>query len=188
MERIHDDEPFERQWDDCHECRHLRLEGPDEREYTLVPADGGGWTAWSAALLRLVRRMAGQPTQALVVTQPALTGRYVQALVGHGTAFVEASSNDHLEGDSRLTADHEELLRLLAWEWPEIDGDDPDVHPSNWSLPIVRGDWEFVAEMLSATLIGVFGFSQYLPITVRTFLCDSPCRACSWPDETVSST
>jgi hypothetical protein len=51
-----------------------------------------------------------------------------------------------------------------------------------------QDDRRLLAEMLSATLIGVFGFSQYLPITVRTFLCDSPCRACSWPDETVSST
>jgi len=187
MERIHDDEPFELEWlDDCHECRHLRLEGPDAREYTVVPADGGGWTPWSAALLRLLRRIAGQPTQALIVTQEALTHRYVQALIGHGIAHVEASSNVYLHGDSRLTADHEELLALLGWQPPTSDHDDPNARPANWSLPLVHGDWTTTAEVVSATLIGVFGFSQYLPITVRTFLADTPCKPCSWPDATIS--
>ena len=171
--------------DECAECRHLWLEGTDPCEYTLTPADGGGWSAWSAALLRLVQRLAKQPTQAMIITQDVLTRRYVQVLIGHGIAHAEASSNIYLSGDSRLLPDHEELLELVGWLPPASDHDDPDDMPANWSWPLVQDDWSSLTEVICATIIGIFGFSEHLPITIRTFQCDAPCKACSWPDQSV---
>lgn len=188
MSWFDDDNPYatEQRPEECRDCRHLRLEGPGEREFVVAPINGGGWPEWSFALLRLLQRMSAQPTQALIITQDSLTSRYVQVLIGHGIAHVEASSNVYLEGSSLLEAEHEELLTLLGWQPPGADRDDPDRLPANWSLPLVRGDWAMVTELLSATVIGVFGFSEFLPTTIRTFLCDSPCKACSWPDESMS--
>ena len=167
----------------CIECRQLVLDGPDEQTFVVAPADGGGWQAWGVALLRLIQRIGHQPTQALIITQDHTTRRYVQALIGHGLAHAEASSNVYLHGASRLTPDHEELLGLIGWMPPARDHDDPDELPANWSLPLVRGDWATLTETLLATIIGVFGFSEHFPVQVRTFGCDHPCRACSWPDE-----
>ncbi len=171
--------------DECPECRHLWLEGADPCEYTLTPADGGGWSAWSAALLRLVQRLAKQPTQAVIIAQDVLTDRYVQFQIGHGIAHVEASSNVYLTGHSRLSDDHEQLLGLAGWRPPRLETDDPDDMPANWSLPLVRADWSSMTEVICATIIGIFGFSEHLPITIRTFQCDAPCKACSWPDQSV---
>jgi len=55
--------------------------------------------------------------------------------------------------------------------------------PSNWTLPLVRGDWGYLVEMLTATMIGIFQFSEHLPVDVHSFVADSPCAACSWGDE-----
>ena len=167
----------------CVACRQLVLDGPDEQVFLIAPADGGGWHAWSAALLRFIQRIGNGPTQALIVSQEPLTERYVQGLIGHGIAEVQASSNVYLQGESRLTPDHEELLTLLGWAAPALDHDDPDEMPANWSRPRIHGDWLEFVELLVATVVGVFGFDEHVPVTVRTFGCDQPCRACSWPDD-----
>lgn len=167
---------------DCAECRHLRLEADDAHAFEVVPADGGGWRMWSKALLRLVRRMGDQPTQAIVISQEPFTQRYVQAIIGHGIARVQASSNVYLTGMHRLTAEHEQVLALLGWLPPTADADDPDEYPANWSLPLVYRTWDDMVEVIAATLIGVFGFTEHLPVSVITFGCVHPCRTCSWPD------
>ncbi len=168
--------------DDCPVCRQLRLEGPDERTYVVAPSDGGGWTLWSGALLRLFRRIGSQPTQAVIIDQPMLFDRYVQVLVGHGIAHAEASSNVYLAGASKLSADAEQTLAKLGWRAPEADHDDPDEMPANWYVSSIRGDWQYLVELLVATM-GLLGFDEHLPIQVRTFAAENPCRACSWPDE-----
>jgi hypothetical protein len=104
-------------------------------------------------------------------------------MLGHGIAHAEASSNVYLEGDSVLNDEHEELLHMLAWQRPSLDHDEPEQMPANWSLPLIHGEWAYLVEMLKAVIIGVFGFSEHLPIEVRTFGVDAPCRACFWPDE-----
>jgi hypothetical protein len=172
-----------REFDDwCHECEHLRLEGPDPQESVVRPVDGGGWQAWTEALLRLLHRIGGQPTQCIVISQDVVTQRSVQALIGHGTALVQASSNVYLTGSSRLQPAHEELLTLLGWQPPHASSDDPEELPANWSLPLIRGDWTTMTEIVASTLISVFGFTEYLPVAVRTFPAVSPCKACSWPE------
>lgn len=169
--------------DACPVCRQLRLEGPPDRSFVVEPASGGGWGTWSAALLRLIRRIGSDPTQALIIDQPACGDRYVQALIGHGIAHAEASSNVYLGEESRLSDDEEGALRELGWQAPDRDYDDPDEMPANWYLPLIHGDWQYLTEMLVATAVGVFGFDECRPVVVRTFLAENPCRVCSWPDE-----
>jgi hypothetical protein len=102
----------------------------------------------------------------------------VQILIGHRMAHAEASSNVYLDGDARLTSEHEVLLERIGWRRPGRDVDDPDELPANWSLPLVMGDWDALVEVLLATLAGVFGFAENAPVEVRTFQVDNPCRAC----------
>jgi hypothetical protein len=161
-------------------CEQLRFEGPDTHTFEVVPADGGGWSMWSAALLRLFRRVGHEPTQAIIITQPLLTDRYVQVLIGHGLAQAEVGSNVYLTGESRLSVEEEELLTLLGWQAPTADGDAPDELSANWTLPLVHGDWQHLTEMFATTMIGILGFSEPLPIEVITFGADHPCRECSW--------
>ena len=167
----------------CPTCRQLRKSvARYSTDYTVTPSVGGGWMQWSGALLRLLQRTGSEPTRALLIEQPSRTERYVQMLVGHDVAHVEASSNVYLEGPSRLSGVEERLLTLLGWTAPKADGDDPDDLPANWSLPIVRGDWANLVETITATIVGIFGFSEQLPVEMRLFLADHPCRACSWAD------
>ncbi len=169
--------------DDCPTCEQLLLEGPDPQTFDVAPADGGGWSMWSAALLRLLRRVGSEPTRVIIITQPLLNDRYVQVLIGHGIAHAEVGSNVYLMGDSRLSADQEELLTLLGWQPPTSDVDDSDDMPANWTLPLVRGDWGHLTEMFASTIIGILGFSEHLPVEVHSFGADHPCRDCSWSDE-----
>lgn len=32
-------------------------------------------------------------------------------------------------------------------------------------------------------MVGILGFEAQLPVEVRSFGADNPCRECSWPDE-----
>jgi len=168
---------------ECSTCEQLRLEGPDTHTFEVVPADGGGWSMWSAALLRLLQRVGYEPTRVIIITQPLLTDRYVQVLVGHGIAQAEVGSNVYLMGESRLSADQEELLALLGWQAPISEVDVPGGMPANWTLPRVHGDWQHLTEMFASTMIGILGFSEHLPVEVRAFGADSPCRDCSWTDQ-----
>lgn len=169
--------------DACPHCRQLRSEGRPAQHFLVTPASGGGWATWSAAFLRLLRRMGPEPTQAVIVGQPDSGHRYVQVLIGHGIAHAEASSNVYLEGDSRLSDEQEQLLRELGWLAPDRDYDDADEMPANWYLPRIHGDWQYLTEMLVATMVGVFGFDEGLPVKVRSFAATDPCRDCSWSDE-----
>lgn len=166
----------------CTECRHLRLEADDARAFEVAPVDIGGWRMWSKALLRMVRRMGDQLTQAIVISQEPFTQRYLQAVVGHGIARVEASSNASLQGMHRLTDDHHQLLVLLGWRPPTDESLDPRDGPGSWSLPLVHRTWDDMVDVISATTIGVFGFSEHLPVSVITFGSVHPCRTCSWPE------
>lgn len=169
--------------DECSTCARLRLFGPDTHTFEVVPADGGGWSMWSAALLRLLQRVGSEPTRVMIITQPLLNDRYVQALVGHGFAHAEVGSNVYLMGESRLSADQEELLTLLGWQAPTSDVDDEAGMPANWTLPRVRGDWQYLTEVFASTMIGILGFSEHLPVEVSAFGADHPCRDCSWSEE-----
>lgn len=177
---------------ECSTCRQLRAEGPDELRFVVAPADGGGWQPWSAALLRLLERIGHQPTQVMIISQPLLNDRYVQTLIGHGFAYAEVGSNVFLTGKSRLSADHEELLTLLGWLSPDSDTDTGPDAPgemlANWRLPLVDGDWLSLVEMFVGTMVGILGFAEQLPVEVRSFGAENPCRECSWPAATASKT
>jgi hypothetical protein len=167
----------------CPVCRQMRRSADRYRaEYVVTPADGGGWMQWSAALLRLLERTGNEPTRALIIEQPGRTQRYVQMLFGHGTAHVEASSNVYLEGSSRLSGVEERLLSLLGWTAPQSTVDRTDEMPANWMLPLAHGDWVNVVETITATIVGIFGFSEQLPVEMFVFLADRPCNSCSWGD------
>ncbi len=166
----------------CATCRQLRRNKADATVYTVAPADGGGWPAWSGALLRLFERIGSQPTRAIIMSQPDLNERYVQAQIGHGIAHTEVGSNVYMTGNSRLTTEHEAFLTRLGWLPPSSDRDDPNEMPANWYLPLIHGDWPFLVDMI-VTAVHVVGFVEPLPIEVRTFQCDNPCRDCSWPPE-----
>ena len=83
-------------------CAAERLR-TEERTYSIAPQAGGGWTSWSGAFTRFLVRFATLPTHCFVITQ-APNQRYVQLMLGHGHACVEASSNEYLQGDFRLGA------------------------------------------------------------------------------------
>ncbi len=167
----------------CAVCRQLLLEGAAPYAYSVTPSEGGGWQVWSAALVRLFQRMGTQPTQAVIITQPDRNDRYAQAQIGHGIAHAEVSSNVYLMAESRLTADREALLVELGWLAPALDNDDPNEMPANWYLPLIRGDWQYLVQMILTAMVGVLGFDDQLPVEVRTFQCDNPCRDCSWPPD-----
>ncbi|MGE0305024.1 MAG: hypothetical protein AB7N61_12320 [Acidimicrobiia bacterium] len=162
----------------CPVCDQLRPEGPDAVDFSVAPAAGGGWHEWAAALERLLRSIGHNPTQCLLITQDSVTDRYVQMLIGHGQAHAEASSNVYLQGVSRLTADHEDLLARLGWMAPARAYDDRSGMPANWVLPLVEGNWADMVEVVLATVAGVFGFDQNQPVEIRTFMADHPCKEC----------
>lgn len=145
--------------------------------YTVTPAAGGGWPAWTAALTRLLVRFTFAPAHCIVVTQEP-NQRYVQLMVGHGHAHVEASSNTYLAGDFRLDSTEERALAALGFEPPA--GDPDKTSPDNWWFDADRADPEHIAGLLTATMIGVMGFDVGAPLTVETFGADSPCNACFW--------
>jgi hypothetical protein len=163
---------------DCSVCMQLRLEGARPVDFEVAPAAGGGWPRWGAALTRLFTRVGHNPTQALIVEQPSCTSRYVQLLIGHGQAHAEAASNVYLKDDSRLSAEQEELLARIGWRAPACDFDDREEMPANWTLPLVSGDWQGLAQMVLATIAGVFVFDERQGVKVVTFQADHPCIEC----------
>lgn len=105
-----------------------------------------------------------------------MTQRYVELLIGHGKAYVEASSNGYLLGEHRLSAADEELLVAIGWIAPKTDVDDPERFAANWTLPLVVGDWDALVEVLLAAITCVFGFDEQVPVEMRSFPADHPCR------------
>lgn len=177
------DDDFEDAADDCTVCRQLHDEGYDATDYKVIPAKGGGWQKWSEALLRYVIKMGTEPTQAVIISQPHLSQRYVQFQIGHGIAHAEVGSNVYMMGDARLTAADEQALVELGWQPPESDEDDEDEMPANWTLRLIRGDWSYLTQMLLAAMVGVLGFREDALVEMKTFTCDHPCRDCSWPSD-----
>lgn len=168
---------------ECTPCAVIRAARIPDQTYVVTPHDGGGWQVWCAALLRLLRKVGHGPTLAMIISQPDIGNRYVQVLIGHGIAHPEASSNVYHLGDSVLSDEQHELLDMLGWTPPAFDRDDQSAMPSNWTLPLVHGDWGYLVEMLTATMIGIFGFSEHLPVEVHSFVATNPCASCSWGDE-----
>ncbi len=66
----------------------------------------------------------------------------------------------------------------IGWRPPTRDFDDPEEMPANWTLPLVRGDWQGSAELVLATVAGVFRFDENLPVQIGTFQIDHPCLDC----------
>ena len=173
--------------DDCHVCRQLRMETFEETDYSVVPAQGGGWQKWSEALLRYITKMGHQPTQAVIISQRAAGDRYLQFQLGHGIAHAEVGSNVYLMGDSRLTETDEAALAKMGWREPASDVDDADEMPANWRLPLIHGDWAYLTQIALATVVGVLGFRDDLQVQMHTFTCDNPCRDCSWPADAIDA-
>jgi hypothetical protein len=146
--------------------------------FSVSPASGGGWTAWTAALVRMFTRLRDQPAHCVVVTQEP-NERYVQVMIGHGHAHVEASSNTYLAGDFRLGPSEEQLLRSFGFEHPDA-ADPRSTLPQNWWFDEEHADPHSIAETLTATMIGVMCFDERWPITIDIFGADSPCAACFW--------
>ena len=150
------------------------------QSFTVAPATGGGWPAWTSAFTRLLVRLAVEPTHCVVVTQEP-NPRYVQLMVGHGHAHVEASSNTYLEGDFQLSPTEERLLEQLGFQHP--DRLDPEsTFPENWWFDVDDADPVRLAEILAAAMIGVMAFDARWPLTIEVFGADSPCNACFWAD------
>lgn len=162
----------------CALCDKLRGERPARVVYARAPRLGGGWPEWAVAVEGMLRAIGHGPTNVVLITQDVLTQRYVQLLIGHGVAHAEASSNAYLRGSSRLAADQERLLGLLGWSAPTRRIDRPGDMPTNWALPPFEGAWDELVEVLLATIVGVFGFNENVPVIVTTFMADHPCPAC----------
>ncbi len=167
----------DREVDDCDDCvtmrRLARL-----ATFSMAPTAGGGWALWTAALGRLVQRLGAGPSHCIVITQPT-TLRYVQLIVGHGNAHLEASSNHYLRGRARLTQSHARTLRRLGFrpfrELPRsID------LPHNWWQDLPSVDSREVAAIAVATMVDVLGFVANRPVRLDHFGHDHPCPSCTW--------
>ena len=150
------------------------------QSFTVAPATGGGWPAWTAAFTRLLVQLAVEPAHCVVVTQePNL--RYVQLMVGHGHAHVEASSNTYLMGDFQLSPTEERVLEQLGFQHPD-QLDPASTLPENWWFDADDADPVRIAEVLTAAMIGVMAFDARWPLTIEIFGAESPCNACFWAD------
>ena len=134
----------------------------------------------------MVRRAVALPRaprcgtiQAIIISQPARSQRYVQIQIGHGFAHVETGSNVYMMGESRLTDSMETALAAMDWLPPEFD-DDPDEMPANWRLPLLLNDWPGGAEMLVTTMVGVLEFDEAAATKMRILRQQNSCRSCSW--------
>jgi T3SS (YopN, CesT) and YbjN peptide-binding chaperone 3 len=148
------------------------------RTYSVAPADGGGWPAWTAAFTRLLGRLAVGPTHCVVVTQEP-NQRYVQMMLGHGHAHLEASSNAYLVGDFRLAESDEAALADLGFLHPDDLADDSGL-PENWWIDHDVADPTHIAQLLTATVRNVMAFDEHWPVTIDVFGADSPCEVCFW--------
>lgn len=164
----------------CPVCVQLRKQAPAAMHPSTIPSRIGGWVQWSALLLQLLHDIGNEPTRVVIIEQPHRNDRYVQMLVGHGFARVEASSNQFLQGTSRLSGVDERLLTLLGWQAPNTAARTPS---PNWTLPLVEADWQNLVETITATVVGIFGFSEQLPVQWSIFAADHPCHDCSWPED-----
>ena len=146
--------------------------------YSVAPHDGGGWRAWTASFTRLLARLVVGPVHCLVITQEP-NQRYVQVMLGHGHAHLEASSNAYLAGDFRLGESEEQVLTTLGFEHPSTLGDDRGL-PENWWSDHDVADPVHIARLLSTTLQSVMAFEEHWPVSIDVFGADSPCEACFW--------
>lgn len=163
------------------ECRcETESERTIERNFSVAPAAGGGWTSWMTALARLFADLAPLPTHCIVITQDP-NQRYVQLMAGHRHMRLEASSNHYLQGDFRLSPREESHLERLGFRRPDHP-DAVDRFPANWWIE--RGAAPTaVADLLVHVMAAVMGFDDRFPVHVAVFGAASPCRACSWSDE-----
>ena len=143
---------------DCH---------PNESQQ--VPASIGGWLQWSAALTRVLRSLDPNRPGCVVIDQPERSQRFVQVIVTPEYTHIEASSNAYLAGASQLNGVEERLLVLLGYAEGRPGHGHPAEASSNWTLPIEHGDWITVVETVTATLVGIFGFSEQLPVRMQAF-------------------
>ena len=158
------------------DCAVERLR-TEERTYSIAPQAGGGWTSWGGAFTRFVIRFATLPTHCFVITQPP-NQRYVQLMLGHGHACVEASSNEYLHGDFRLGQSEERVLERLGFRSPALGPAAQDA--GNWRIDQPNADPVHIAELLVATMSGVMAFDSRWPVTIEVFGADDPCEACCW--------
>lgn len=116
---------------------------------SVIPSATGGWVRWSSLLLDVLLDVFHQPAAVLTIEQPLRNGHCVEVHARHGAVRIMARGAD-------LNGVDERLLTLLGWVGPQ------------WTLPFVRGDWDNLVETITATLVGIFGFSEQLPVEMRT--------------------
>lgn len=138
-------------------------------ESLLVPASTGGWLQWSAALTRILRSLDSTRPGCVVIDQPERSQRFVQVIVTTDETVIEASGNAYLAGVSQLNGVEERLLALLGYTEDGAGHGHRAESSGNWRLPIEHGDWITTVETVTATLVGIFGFSEQLPVRVQSF-------------------
>ena len=87
--------------------------------------------------------------------------------IGGGETLVAASSNTSLTGASRLNGVEERLLVLLGYTIGPKGHGQPSEPSANWTLSVPEGDSITLVETITATLVGILGFSEQLPVRVR---------------------
>jgi hypothetical protein len=147
-----------------------------DRTVAVATDAGGGWPTWALAFGRLLDRLADEPTHCVVITQEC-NERYAQLMVGHRRVRIEASSNEYLSGDFRLSWSDEDLLSTLGFRPPAeaLDG-----FPNNWWIERPYCTGSLVAELVVTTLVAVMAFAGCDPVHVKVFGADHPCASCAW--------
>lgn len=157
----HDREPL---------CRDRRI----TEEFSLVPAAGGGFGAWTTALSRKLERLLELGAHCLIVEcdDPCC---YVQLLATPAGTIAEAVSNVYLADDgAEIDVDQERALRTLGWDdpTPPCEGDTcfSEDHGHNWTTDFpdpTRA--RAIARLLTETLVGVDGVTETDLLTVKIF-------------------
>ncbi len=155
-------------------------------EFSLVPAAGGGFGAWTTALARKLERLLELGAHCVIVEcdDPCC---YVQLLATPAGTVAEAVSNVYLrDWDAEIDTDQEQALRTLGWSDPRpaCDGNtcSAEDHGHNWTNDFPDPTKaRALARLLTETLVGVYSVSETDLLTVRIF--PAFWRDWRWDDE-----
>ena len=155
-------------------------------EFSLVPAAGGGFGAWTTALARKLDRLLELGAHCVIVDcdDPCC---YVQLLATPAGTIAEAVSNVYLvDWGAELDPDQETALGTLGWvePAPPCEGDtcSSEDHGHNWTTEFPDPtSTRTIARLLAETLVGVYGVTETDLLTVKIF--PAFWRDWRWDDE-----
>jgi hypothetical protein len=160
----------------CHEPRYRLARSCIDR---ASPESVGGWARWSEELSARLEPWARHPGCDVTVIQPQRSERFVHLALDAVTIEAHASANPVLSGPSRLDGRHERLLGQFGWTPPESSvGAHPSRTTTTWHRRSKASELHELVADVTATLVGVFGFSALLGVEIHLVPRAGRCIAC----------